>query len=190
MGVERSGGECISSPVRSSPRRTSRRSAAPRLAAAEAAQLRRRRHQPRATRQLPARLRAAVVLGFGQRRDPGPQLLADGGHLRLRKRVRQSHALRHIRDRCVPELDHAAERRRSVGASWLTGLTPGGDTVEATVTMQQNLPAGSGTGYYLSASSTEEAQANLSTRGEPARLASSTLGARRRTGGGRRYSGP
>ena len=51
--------------------------------------------------------------------------------------------------------------RRSVGSS--LAYRPDishGDTVEATATVQQNLPVGSGTGYYLSASSNEDIQAN------------------------------
>jgi outer membrane usher protein len=56
--------------------------------------------------------------------------------------------------------------RRSVGA----GLAyhpdlPAGDSVEATATLQQNLPAGAGVGYYLSASSTEEVQASFNYQG-------------------------
>jgi outer membrane usher protein len=47
---------------------------------------------------------------------------------------------------------------------------PFGDTLEATATVQQNLPPGSGTGYYLSASSTEDVQANLSYQGRAGRV--------------------
>jgi outer membrane usher protein len=56
--------------------------------------------------------------------------------------------------------------RRNVGSSlsYRPDL-PIGDPVEATATLQQNLPAGSGTGYYVSASSTADAQASLSYQG-------------------------
>ena len=56
--------------------------------------------------------------------------------------------------------------RRSVGSSvTYRPNTTAGESVEATATLQQNLPAGSGTGYYLSVSSTEDAQASLSYQG-------------------------
>lgn len=53
-------------------------------------------------------------------------------------------------------------QRRGIGASlaWRPDA-PIGDSVEATVTLQQSLPVGSGTGYYLSASSSADAQANV-----------------------------
>jgi outer membrane usher protein len=56
--------------------------------------------------------------------------------------------------------------RRSVGS----GLsyrpeTPSGEPFEATASVQQNLPAGSGTGYSLSLSSTDDAQASVSYQG-------------------------
>ena len=60
--------------------------------------------------------------------------------------------------------------RRTVGSSLsYRPDQPIGDSVEATATLQQNLPAGSGTGYYLSASSTQDAQASLSYQGRAGR---------------------
>ena len=56
--------------------------------------------------------------------------------------------------------------RRTVGAS--LAYRPdadAGDSVELTGTLQQSLPVGSGTGYYLSASSSEDVQANVSYQG-------------------------
>ena len=56
--------------------------------------------------------------------------------------------------------------RRTVGTSLsYRPDQPSSDSVEARATLQQNLPAGSGAGYYLSASSTEDAQASVSYRG-------------------------
>jgi outer membrane usher protein len=56
--------------------------------------------------------------------------------------------------------------RRSVGTS--LAYRPdleNGDTLKATAVLQQNLPAGSGAGYYLSASSTEDLQGSASYQG-------------------------
>jgi outer membrane usher protein len=55
--------------------------------------------------------------------------------------------------------------RRSVGASLAFRPDEPRDTVQATATLLQNLPAGSGTGYYLGASSTEDAEARVSFQG-------------------------
>lgn len=56
--------------------------------------------------------------------------------------------------------------RRSVGSSLsYRPDVPAGESFEATATLQQNLPAGSGTGYRLSASSSDDAQASVSYRG-------------------------
>ena len=61
-------------------------------AAAEAAQLRRRRHRPRALRQPSSSPTGTRATGTSsQRRDAGRQLLADTGRLRLRQPVRESH---------------------------------------------------------------------------------------------------
>jgi outer membrane usher protein len=60
--------------------------------------------------------------------------------------------------------------RRTVGSSLsYRPDQPIGDSVEARATLQQNLPAGSGTGYYLSASSTEDAEARVSYQGRAGR---------------------
>jgi outer membrane usher protein len=56
--------------------------------------------------------------------------------------------------------------RRSVGSSLsYRPDVPAGEPLEATATLQQNLPAGSGTGYYLSLSSSDDAQASVSYQG-------------------------
>ena len=56
--------------------------------------------------------------------------------------------------------------RRTVGASLAYRPdVPIGDSVELTATLQQSLPVGSGTGYYVSASSSEDMQANISYQG-------------------------
>jgi len=60
--------------------------------------------------------------------------------------------------------------RRTVGSSLFYHPDhPTGDGVEARATLQQNLPAGSGTGYYVSASSTEDAQLSVSYQGRAGR---------------------
>jgi outer membrane usher protein len=57
-------------------------------------------------------------------------------------------------------------KRRTVGSSLsYRPDVPAGEPFEATATLQQNLPAGSGTGYRLSVSSTEDAQASVSYQG-------------------------
>ena len=56
--------------------------------------------------------------------------------------------------------------RRTVGASLAyRPNADAGDSVELTGTVQQSLPVGSGTGYYLSASSSEDVQAYVSYQG-------------------------
>jgi outer membrane usher protein len=55
--------------------------------------------------------------------------------------------------------------RRSAGSSVSYRPDAPGEPFEATATLQQNLPAGSGTGYRLSVSSTDDAQASLSYQG-------------------------
>jgi len=56
--------------------------------------------------------------------------------------------------------------RRTVGSSLsYRPDVPAGESFEATATLQQNLPVGSGTGYYLNVSSTDDARASVSYQG-------------------------
>ena len=136
-------------------------------AAAEAAQLRRRRHRPRsvsAACSSPTATRATGSRSSVETVGASYSLtLGSYGFVSLfANHTRSQDSQTDVYLGWTMPLGN----RRSVGSSlsYRPDLATG-DSLEATATLQQNLPAGSGTGYYLSASSTEDVQASLSYQG-------------------------